>query len=94
MAAVAVDCTLVVAGPSVAPVTAPPESTPEHRSALMEGTRVEVRSGFDGSWDTGFQIHQITESGYLLRRRSDKEVLPVEFSADDLRREHKTMWWY
>ena len=70
------------------------EPTPEHRSGLLEGTRVEVRSGFDGSWDSGFQIHHVTESGYLLRRRSDQQVLPVEFSAEDLRREHKTMWWY
>lgn len=75
-------------------MTEPTDAPGDRRPGLSDGTRVEVRSGFDGSWDSGFVVHQGTESGYLLRRDSDDQVLPVEFPARDVRRERKhAMWW-
>ncbi|CAN5800288.1 hypothetical protein BH10ACT1_BH10ACT1_11270 [soil metagenome] len=71
------------------------DSTEASRTAgLVVGTRVEVRNGFDGSWSTGFQIDAVERSGYRLRRRSDGQVLPTVFTAESVRREHKSsMWW-
>lgn len=69
----------------------PPTSRPP---GLQEGTRVEVRTGFDGSWVTGFVVDAVTDTGYRIRRRADDELLPVEFPADIVRRERKNnMWW-
>ena len=61
---------------------------------LEPGTRIEVRTGFDRSWVTGFEVHQVTEHGYRVRRRSDDQVLPVAIDAVDVRKERKnSMWW-
>jgi hypothetical protein len=60
---------------------------------LEPGARVEVRTGFDQSWTSGFAIAEVTEQGYRLRRRSDDHVLPVEFPFDAVRRERRSMWW-
>jgi len=65
------------------------------RALLPVGTKVEVQTGFDGSWTTGFEIHEHTTAGYRLRRRSDAEVLPASVSPDAVRKERKNaMWWY
>lgn len=65
------------------------------RRLLPAGTKVEVRTGFDGSWSTGFAIEAVTAEGtYRIRRRSDDEVLPTEFRSGAVRRERKSsMWW-
>lgn len=70
-----------------------PEDT---TSPLSVGTRVEVRAGFDNSWTGGwFAVEELTDRGYLLRRRSDRQVLPAEFVSDTVRRERKnSMWWH
>ncbi len=66
---------------------------------MEPGTRVEVRSRFDRRWSRGFEVESVltdrAEPQYLIRRRSDNSVLPVEFVADDLREEkkHRSMWW-
>lgn len=61
---------------------------------LEPGTRVEVRTGFDRSWATGFEVAEVTEQGYRVRRRSDSQVLPVVIAAGDVRKERKnSMWW-
>jgi hypothetical protein len=71
------------------------DSVAADRNPLREGTRVEVRTGFDRSWVNGFTIEAVLEQGYRVRRRSDGEVLPATFGADDVRRERKnSMWWY
>lgn len=54
---------------------------------LTKGTRVQVRNRFDGSWSRGFEVFQSRRNGYLLRRLSDRQVLPVTFDPPDLRRE-------
>ncbi len=73
----------------------PGERSTSQPAPLPEGTRVEVRSGLDGAWSSGFQVEEITATGYRLRRRSDRQVLPVELGFDAVRRERKnSMWWY
>ena len=53
--------------------------------SLEPGTEVEVRSTFDRSWKRGFVVEQASDSGYLLRRRSDGAVLPAAFPSDAIR---------
>ena len=63
--------------------------------ALAPGERVEVRRRFDAGWARGFEIADHTDDGYLIRRLSDGEILPVPFTEDDLRKERKRgLWWY
>ena len=72
-----------------------PGPDPALRGTLVPGARVEVRTGLDRSWTTGFDVAARTDTGYRLQRRSDGEILPVVFPFDDVRRERKkTMWWY
>jgi hypothetical protein len=52
------------------------------------GTRVEVRSRFDRQWVSGFEVAEPVEEpdpGYRIRRRSDRFVLPIVFSPEDVR---------
>jgi len=62
---------------------------------MRPGTRVEVRSTFDGSWVEGFEVVSTDDDGSLhLRRLSDGEVLPTSFPPDAVRRERRReMWW-
>lgn len=72
-----------------------PDDATEPRAPLPVGTSVEVRTGFDDSWTTGFAVEKQTAAGYRLSRRGDREVLPTEFAPDAVRREPKTSrWWY
>jgi len=69
------------------------ERAPE--THLTPGTHVEVRTGFDRTWASGFEVDGAEPSGYRVRRRSDGHVLPVTIGAADVRRERKkSMWWY
>lgn len=62
---------------------------------LPAGTRVDVRTGFDDSWSSGFAVEEHSAGGYRLRRRSDQQVLPTEFAPHAVRRERKnSMWWH
>jgi hypothetical protein len=67
----------------------PAESRPE----LAEGAEVDVRTGFDRSWASGFQIAEVTDIGYRLRRSSDQTTLPVVFPFEDVRRHRSSFWW-
>jgi hypothetical protein len=62
---------------------------------MRPGTRVEVRSSFDGTWVNGFEVVDADDDGSLqLRRLSDGEVLPATFPRDSVRRERKRQnWW-
>jgi len=71
------------------------DDRPGGHHALEPGTKVEVRTGFDRSWASGFVVEEATDSGYLVRRHSDQRVLPRTMPHDDVRREKKnSMWWY
>ena len=48
------------------------------------GTRVEVRDRFCSSWSRGFEVAATTDRGYILRRVSDRYVLPIEFDAGEV----------
>ena len=64
-------------------------------TGLRPGTRVEVRRRFDAGWAQGFEVAKVNRDGYLLRRLSDGDVLPVAFEPDDVRKERKKgTWWY
>lgn len=55
------------------------------RAALSVGTGVEVLNSFCAAWSSGFEVAQATPRGYLVRRVSDRYVLPVEFVAHEVR---------
>jgi len=64
---------------------------------LAPGTRVEVRTRFDGHWARGFAVATVTDDGYRVTRESDGRELPTEFSHQDVRprKERKRgTWWY
>lgn len=51
---------------------------------LQAGARVAVHTRL-GQWSSGFEIAEVTERGYRLRRFSDGAVLPFEFHSHELR---------
>ena len=63
---------------------------------LEPGTRVEVRRRFDQHWSRGFEVAELREGGYRLRRLSDGSILPADFTDDEVRVEKKKqgLWWY
>lgn len=62
---------------------------------LPAGTKVEVRRKFDAKWSKGFVVSGVTAEGYLVRRPTDGEELPVIIAIEDVRRERKNnTWWY
>ena len=64
-------------------------------AAMRPGTRVEVRSSFDGAWVDGFEVVDRDDDGaYRLRRLSDGEVLPEPFAPGDVRRERRRETWW
>ena len=54
---------------------------------LGPGTRVEVLSGYGTSWARGFEVANVEEGEYRVRRVSDGHVLPETFDAGALRQE-------
>ena len=62
---------------------------------IEPGTRVEVRSRYDGRWGRGFEIAGVGDEGYLIKRLSDDTVLPRAFGADEVRveRRRQGLWW-
>jgi hypothetical protein len=55
---------------------------------LVSGTRVEVRSRFDGSWAAGFELAEPSDGrGWHVRRLSDGSVLPTPFPHEEVRPE-------
>jgi hypothetical protein len=55
---------------------------------LRPGTRVEVRTRFDGSWAPGFELAgPHADDGWNVRRLSDGSVLPRRFPNEAVRRE-------
>jgi hypothetical protein len=72
----------------------PSTDTPDAR--LAEGTAVDVRNRFVGSWSHGFEVAEDVEGGYRVRRLSDNTVLPDIFPSEDIRLERRKqgLWWY
>ena len=42
---------------------------------MAPGTKVDVRNRFQGTWVRGFEIAEVTDEGYRIRRMSDGSVL-------------------
>jgi hypothetical protein len=66
------------------------------RTPLAPGTKVDVRNRYQGTWVRGFEVADVTDAGYHIRRLSDGSVLGELFSRDDVRRERKRQgfWWH
>ena len=59
---------------------------PENDTRLSSGVRVQVRNRFDGAWASGYQVFAAQpRGGYLVRRLSDRAVLPITFAEAELR---------
>jgi hypothetical protein len=54
-------------------------------NAIEVGTSVDVKNRFIGSWSCGFEIAELVEDGYMIRRNSDGSVLPDSLSFDEVR---------
>jgi hypothetical protein len=65
----------------------------EHRVAGPAGPEVgelvEVATRFTGSWSRGFVVADVEQHAYRLRRLSDGHVLPITFSAHELRADRR-----
>lgn len=55
-----------------------------------------MRRRFDQHWSRGFEIAEVVDDGYKLKRLSDGTVLPVVFADEEVRVEKKksSLWWY
>ncbi len=53
--------------------------------SLRTGTEVEVLTRYEGHWASGFAIASVDQDRFRLRRHSDGAVLPVSFSASQIR---------
>lgn len=70
------------------------ESRTASRRRIPIGSAVEVRSRFDSSWSSGFEVVEVVDHGYRVLRRSDGSILPTVFSPDEVRREHRRETWW
>jgi hypothetical protein len=62
---------------------------------VATGDKVEVRRRLDDHWARGFEILEVTDAGYRLRRLSDGVEIPATFPPADVRKERKRdFWWY
>ena len=52
---------------------------------MQVGSRVEVHTRFTDSWASGFEIAEVVDEGYRLRRTSDGSMLPEPTGEADLR---------
>jgi hypothetical protein len=56
------------------------------------GDAVEIHTKFDGSWCPGFEIAEVQDSEYRVRRSHDRALLPEPTGEDDLRRAPPASW--
>jgi hypothetical protein len=70
-----------------------PETSAVAGPSLPLGTHVEVRSSLDGTWQDGFVVEEVTETGYRLRREMDGAVLPDLAHERVRRRRKRSTWW-
>ena len=52
---------------------------------LRVGEQVEVHTTYNDSWVGGFEIAEVVEGGYRVRRTSDGSLLPNLTGEADLR---------
>jgi len=54
-------------------------------TSFTTGAEVEVLTRYEGHWASGLAIASVDQDRFRLRRHSDGVVLPVSFSASQLR---------
>ena len=54
-------------------------------ASLLAGASVLVRNRFDGRWVSGYRVAGVESDGYRLSRSRGGEVLPMVFSASEIR---------
>jgi hypothetical protein len=73
-------------------------TTHNHSNAVSRvgtvGTKVEVRTRFDGTWSQGFEIADVEDDGYRIKRMTDGTVLPSLFHRHEVRRERRRATWW
>ena len=52
---------------------------------LQVGDQVEVHTKYNDSWVGGFEIAEVLDGGYRVRRTSDGSLLPNLTGEDDVR---------
>jgi hypothetical protein len=52
---------------------------------LREGEAVQVHTKYNDTWVRGFEIAEVLEDGYRVRRTSDGSLLPNLTGEDDVR---------
>jgi hypothetical protein len=52
---------------------------------LRVGEQVEVHTKFNDSWVSGFEIAEVVDDGYRVRRLSDGTLLPNLTGEEDVR---------
>ena len=52
---------------------------------VSPGRQVEVRDRFCSGWCRGFEVVTSNATGYVIRRCSDRYVLPVTFATSEVR---------
>jgi hypothetical protein len=52
---------------------------------LHVGEQVEVHTKYNDSWVSGFEVAEVVEGGYRVRRTSDGTLLPNLTSEADVR---------
>lgn len=76
---------VAVHGPDTPPVRAHCVEEPTAgRNHVPVGTAVMVRTRYMGSWTSGFEVAELLDGGYRLRRLSDMSVLRGAFAVDDV----------
>lgn len=69
-------------------------STAMSTSEPRVGTKVEVKARFDGTWSQGFEVADVEDDGYRIKRMTDGTVLPSLFHTHEVRRERtRATWW-
>ncbi|MGA2519374.1 MAG: hypothetical protein ABSG81_00965 [Acidimicrobiales bacterium] len=56
---------------------------------LSVGTNICVRNRFLGNWTSGFEISEVLDDGYRIRRLSDGHSFPDVFFSEEVRPERR-----
>jgi hypothetical protein len=59
---------------------------------VKAGDAVEVHSSFEDTWAAGFEVVEVVDGGFTLRRLSDGRLLPSPTGPDDVRPASTSRW--
>lgn len=58
-------------------------------TVIPVGTSVDVKNRFIGTWSRGFEIAGMAPDGYLIRRLSDRSILPDALTFEEVRQSNR-----